>query len=111
MNEKYVVSASDHSEYHLVTRVASTVVNLRGEGWNIYYIAGPKSRKWHYNKPEDGHSIEVQTHAATTQPHTSVSSLRYALCDPVTLTFDLGGRGLVMNSPCSKFGGCIFIRF
>jgi len=41
----------------------------------------------------------------------------YALCDPVTLTFHLlsfdlilklliGGRGLVMDYPCGKFGDC-----
>ena len=40
-----------------------------------------------------------------------------ALCDSVTLTFDLfnliliGGRGLMVDYPCDKFGYCTFSRF
>ena len=39
---------------------------------------------------------------------------RFALCDPVTLTFDvilIDGRGLVMDYPHAKFGDFSFSRF
>jgi len=39
----------------------------------------------------------------------------FALCDSVTLTFDLlsntDGRELVMDYPCDKFGDCSLSRF
>jgi len=44
-------------------------------------------------------------------------SIAFLHCDPVTLTFDqafdllIGGRGIVMDYPCAKFGGFSFNRF
>ena len=38
----------------------------------------------------------------------------FALCDPVTLRFDLiliDGRGIVMDYPYANFGDFIFMRF
>jgi len=38
----------------------------------------------------------------------------FALCDPVTLTFDLiliGGRGQVIDYPCAEYGDVFFSRF
>ena len=45
-----------------------------------------------------------------TVPHLS---RRYALCDPVTLTFDLfiGGWSIVTDYPCAKFGDFGLSRF
>jgi len=51
---------------------------------------------------------------ATRRCRTAVSSRRYALCDPVTLTFDLifiVWQGIAMDYLCAKFGHCTFSRF
>jgi len=44
----------------------------------------------------------------------AVSSNAFTLCDPVTLTFDLiliGGRGIVKDYLCAKFGDFSFSCF
>jgi len=51
--------------------------------------------------------IECSTHAGH-------SIAFFALCDPVTLTFDLiliGWRGLMTDYPCAKFRDFSFSRF
>jgi len=67
------------------------------------------------------HALHLQTVIisrgwALNRVHNSCQPLDhlFALCDPVVLTFDLiliGGRRLVMDYPCGKFGDCCFIRF
>jgi len=63
-----------------------------------------------YSQLDGGHSIEVQTRTGHSIAFNMF--LHFALCDPVTLTFDLiDGRGLVMDYPCGKFIDCSFSRF
>jgi len=54
------------------------------------------------------------TTTATRRRSTAVSSRRYALRDPVTVTFKLifiGGRDIVMDYTCAKFGDFDLSRF
>jgi len=65
----------------------------------------------HVNVTRLWHSIEMQTHVR--RPLDRLQCI-FALCDLDLWSFDLiliGGRGLVMNYPCGKFGDCSYSSF